>query len=153
MEDMAARLRQRDFGVARCRQDRWEDALPWLAGAFADGFPNGSEWAVAASYLGYCLARVERRREEGAKLCRHALKAAIFHSEIWANLARIHLLANQRGPAVAALDKGLGYDPDDTELGHLRRQLGKRRGPPIRFLARSHFLNRALGKLRHHIVR
>jgi hypothetical protein len=142
------RLRQRDMGVERCRKEQWADALPWLASAFEQGIPDGKGWPVAASYLGYCIAALQGRRDEGAKLCRHALKAEVFSSEIWHNLARIHLLQGDRRQAVEAVKKGLGYEPDDTALWRMRAELGTRRDPPLRFLSRSHPVNRVLGRVR-----
>jgi hypothetical protein len=142
------RLRQRDTGLERCRKEQWEDALPWLASAFEDGFPDGKGWPVAASYLGYCIARVQGRRDEGVKLCRHALRMEVFSSEIWRNLARIHLLEGDRRQAVEAVRRGLSYEPEDTGLWRISGTLGVRRPPPLRFLSRSHFLNRFLGKVR-----
>jgi hypothetical protein len=143
-----ARIRQRDLGVERCRKEQWAEALPWLASAFEKGIPDGKGWPVAASYLGYCIASENGRYEEGARLCRHALKAEIFSSEIWHNLARIHLLEGDRRQAVEAVRRGLGYEPDDTDLDLMRSELGQRRHPPLRFLSRSNPLNRVLGRLR-----
>lgn len=142
------RLRRRDMGVERCRREQWQEALPWLASAFEQGIPDGKGWPVAASYLGYCIARCQGRKAEGARLCRHALKQEVFSSEIWHNLARIHMLQGDRRQAVEAVARGLGYDPDDTQLGRMQKELGRRRAPPLRFLSRSHPLNRALGRLR-----
>ena len=148
MDVTESRLRQRDMGIERCRQEKYEDALPWLTGAFEDGIPEGREWAVAASYLGFCMARLKGKREDGIRLCRHALRAQVLESEIWLNLARVHLLGKDRKSAVEALEKGLSYAPEDRHLRRLRDSLGTRQAPPIRFLPRSHFLNRALGKMR-----
>jgi hypothetical protein len=142
------RLRQRDAGVERCRKERWSEALPLLAAAFEQGIPDGKGWPVAASYLGYCIATVQGRRDEGVKLCRHALRMEVFSSEIWHNLARIHLLQGDRRQAVEAVRRGLSYEPDDTGLGRISGTLGVRRAPPLRFLSRSHLLNRLFGRLR-----
>jgi tetratricopeptide (TPR) repeat protein len=143
-----ARVRQRDMGVERCRKGQWAEALPWLASAFEQGIPDGRGWPVAASYLGYCIAINQGRRDEGAKLCRHALRMEVFSSEIWHNLARIHLLQGDRRQAVEAVRRGLSYEPDDIDLGRISGQLGVRRDPPLRFLSRGNAINRLLGRLR-----
>jgi len=48
------------------------------------------------SYLGFGVARFDRRVREGLTLCEHAVKREFYQPENYLNLARTHLLAGNR---------------------------------------------------------
>jgi len=135
-------------GIDFCRQDDWERGLAIL-GHLAQAAEKSALSGLFYSYLGYGIARCERRVEEGKKLCQHAIRIEFYQPENYFNLARTQLLGNDRRGAVSAIFKGLKIDPNSLELLTLQRELGVRRGPVIPFLSRDNPLNRLLGRLRH----
>jgi hypothetical protein len=137
--------------IEQCRQGNWDQGLPYL-GLLADSEDRTSLPGLFYSYLGYGIALREQRREEGLKLCRHAIKIEFFQPENYLNLARIQLLGNDRRGAWKAVREGLKVDPKNEELLVLQKELGLRRPPVLSFLGRQHFLNRFLGGLRHRLT-
>jgi hypothetical protein len=100
------------------------------------------------SYLGFGIARFDRRYREGLRLCRHAVKRD-YQPENYLNLARTHMLVGDRKGAVRAVGAGLKVDPGYARLRELWRELGMRKRPVLGFLSRDHVINRILGKIRH----
>lgn len=139
-------------GLDLCRVGEWDRGLAIL-GYLAQSADRSSLPGLFYSYLGYGIARCEGRVEEGVKLCQHAIKIEFYQPENYVNLARAHILDKDRRGAVRAIEKGLKIDPHHADLLALRRDVGFRRLPVLAFLSRDHFLNRALGRLRHKIVR
>lgn len=136
-------------GIDSCRRGDWNEGLRELGrltegGQAPDGLPG-----VFYSYLGYGLALVDRKVREGIKLCRHSVKVGLFEPDNYLNLARTYLLARDRSGAVRAVRDGLRIDPHNAALRRLRKELGVRRPPVLRFLSRGNPLNQALGRLRH----
>ncbi len=128
--------------------------------------PGGTAWTCCArwpkpttgppsfpglfySYLGFGIARFDRRVREGVALCEHAVKREFYQPENYVNLARTYLLADDRRRASETVLAGLKIDPDDRGLGDLLEELGIRRRPVIPFLSRRNPLNHLLGRLRH----
>jgi tetratricopeptide (TPR) repeat protein len=105
--------------------------------------------SLVYSYLGLGIAQHRSEMKEGLRLCQHAIKLEFFQPENYFNLARVHLIAQQRKDAVAAVRRGLGIDPDHEGLKRLQVRLGIRRQQVLPFLARGHFLNQFLGRMRH----
>jgi tetratricopeptide (TPR) repeat protein len=137
--------------IEHCRQGHWELGLPYL-GLLADSENRSSLPGLFYSYLGYGIALREQRLDEGLKLCRHSIKIEFYQPENYFNLARTHLLANDRRGAIKALREGLKVDPNHSELLELQKDLGRRRPPVLSFLSRNHALNRLLGNLRHKLT-
>jgi Tfp pilus assembly protein PilF len=105
------------------------------------------------SYYGLGLALVQRRFERALELCRSASKEEFFNPEVYTNLARVHLAFGFRAEGIRYLRRALMLDPDhEPSLAELQR-LGVRLAPVLRFLPRSHLLNRWLGHLRRRIPR
>lgn len=102
------------------------------------------------SYYGLCLAH-HQDIKEGLEHCRAALKREFFHPDLYLNLGKVYLKANQKASAVHIFYKGLKLDDSHKGiLGELKR-LGIRMNPIFRFLPRGHFLNRILGQIHYRI--
>ena len=134
-------------GIECCRRDDWDRGLYYL-GRVAQAERSTALPGLFYSYLGYGIARCQRRMQEGLKLCRHSIKVQFYETENYLNLARTCLLANERNEAVQAVLDGLKVDPQSLELQALHRDLGIRRPPILSFLGRSNPLNLLLGRIR-----
>lgn len=134
-------------GIEACRRGDWQEGLRHLGRVSETRESNLP--GLFYSYLGYGIARVDRRIRDGVKLCKHGVKVGFHDPENHLNLARACLLANDRRGAVKALRDGLKIDPQNAEMRKLRRDLGLRSSPVIPFLDRSNPLNVFLGRLRH----
>ncbi len=106
--------------------------------------PNRARYV---SYYGYCLAAALGRTREGLELCARAASSDLFCPEIYLNLARVHLIAEDRRNAWKALVRGLSLDPGHKDIRAEMRKMGLRRRPVLKFLDRAHPLNRAVGKM------
>lgn len=136
-------------GIELCRRGDWPGGLELLA-QVADEKDAGAELPGRFySYLGYGIARYQRRIREGVALCEHAVKREFYQPENYLNLARTYLLANQRRKAIDAVIAGRQVDRRHRGLARLHRELGIRRRAVIPFLSRDHLLNRLLGRVRH----
>jgi hypothetical protein len=136
-------------GIDLCREGEWNDGL-FVLGKIAEAGRTGLP-GIYYSYLGYGVARCQRRTAEGLKLCRHAVKIQFYEPDNFLNLARTALLANERAEAVRAVRKGLKVDPNNLDMQALYREMGIRQLPVLPFLARSNPLNLLLGKIRSRI--
>jgi len=135
-------------GILLCRNGDWRRGMDLLRTVAADEGRHGKLPSQFYSYLGFGVARFERRYREGLRLCRHAVKKD-YQPENYLNLARTHMLVGDRKGAVRAVGAGLKIDPSYGRLRELWRELGVRKHPVLPFLSRDHVLNRFLGKLRH----
>lgn len=140
-------------GIELCRRGRWSEGLHRLGEVAATEGSTSELPSQYYAFLGYGLARFQRRVREGLQLCEHAVKQEFFQVDNYALLARTAMLANNRRRAVQAIEQGLAIDHQDQDLLKLRRDLGVRRRPVLRFLSRDHALNRILGRLRHVVLR
>jgi tetratricopeptide (TPR) repeat protein len=133
-------------GIALCREGEWDKGLFWLGRVAESG--ESSLPGLFYSYLGYGIARCQRRHDEGLKLCQHSIKIEFYEPDNYLNLARTCLLLHDRTGAVRAVRKGLKVDPEHLDLKALYRELGIRRPPVLPFLPRGQLLNRLLGRVR-----
>ena len=140
------------FGASLCREGRWEEGLAQLSQAAAMQKDTGKLPATYYSWVGYGLAVTKKSYEEGAKMCRYAIKQEFYNPEHYANLARVCVLAGKRRGAIKAVKKGLHIDADSTILQELETELGARKQPVLSFLHRSNPLNVMLGRLRHSLT-
>jgi hypothetical protein len=138
-------------GLDLCRGGEWDRGLAIL-GALGQSAEKSALPGLFYSYLGYGIARCERRVKEGVKLCEHSIKIEFYQPENYLNLARTQLLANDRRGAVGAIRRGLKIDPNHADLLELQREIGVRREPVLSFLSRDNPLNRFLGRLRHKVT-
>jgi hypothetical protein len=136
-------------GIDLCRAGDWRRGMELLRAVASDEERSGDLPGVFYSYLGFGIARFDRRFKEGVSLCEHAIKREFYNPENYLNLAQTYLLVGDRGGAVSAIRGGLKIDSNDRDLRDLQRDLGFRREPVLPFLNRDNVLNRILGKIRH----
>ncbi len=146
--DYAALLGFIDSGINHCRAGRWDKGVEYLRYVAAREPLGLDEAGLFLSYLGCAMARTKGREPEGLALCEQAVKVEFYQPENWANLAEVLLLCGRRGEAMNAIEQGLDLDSRYRRLRLLHRQLGARRRPVLRFLARSNPLNHLLGLVR-----
>jgi tetratricopeptide (TPR) repeat protein len=101
------------------------------------------------SYLGVVLARSERKWGEAERLCDSAVRMKRNQAQLYLNLADVYKTAGRREDAVEALQAGLKFARRDVRLNIAMNKLVPRRSPVLRFLGRTHPINRQLGILRH----
>ncbi len=109
--------------------------------------------AEIESYYGLCLARAERRFDEGTRLCENAVGRESFNAQLYCNLGRVYLLSGRRGDAYEALARGLSIEPNHGLIVATIARMGRRSSPVIKFLSRDHQINRVLGRWRHRLNR
>ena len=131
-----------------CRSGDWAAGLPRLS--FVAKYRHGDEPlpGVFYSYLGYGLAKRERKYQEGLDLCKIGVGLNEFDGEPWLYLAKTYMLFGRRKPAIGALDRGLQLDPEGRDLLKMRSEFGWRRPPVMSALPRGHTINRVAGGLR-----
>jgi len=138
-------------GVEACKRGQWKQGLAVL-GKIAEADRQGAELnGQFYSFLGYGIARYERRVKEGLALCQHSIKVQFYEPENYVNLAKVHLLARNRRKAVDALTRALKLNSSHPGARALAKEIGWRRPPVIPFLSRSNVLNQLLGKMRYQL--
>ena len=139
-------------GIELCRAGKWKAGMEIL-GKIAEADRQGTELSgLFYSYLGYGIARYEKRGKEGLALCQHAIKVQFYEPENYVLLARVYLLRHRRGKAIEALQKALKLNARHPEAIKLAREIGFRRRPVLPFLSRNNPINRTLGKMRHSLT-
>lgn len=139
-------------GIELCRAGKWRAGMEIL-GKIAEADRQGTELSgLFYSYLGYGIARYEKRGKEGLALCQHAIKVQFYEPENYVLLARVYLLRHRRGKAIEALQKALKLNARHPEAIKLAREIGFRRRPVIPFLSRSNPINKSLGRLRYSLT-
>lgn len=136
-------------GVACARREEFDRALELLTQAGELKPAQETLPGLFYSYLGYCLAKLRGRLDEGQRLCDHALKLQFYEADNHFNHARVLLLRGDRAAAVRALALGHKFEPHHPGIAALRGEIGVRRPRPIEALPREHILNRLLGQARH----
>ena len=99
------------------------------------------------SFYGVSLMETSSKRGEALELCRRAVREEFFNPDLFYNLSRVSLRAGHKAEAYRAAMTGLALDSKHPLLRRHVAEMGIRRRPALRFLSRSHFLNRALGKM------
>src|SRR5512141_2116199 len=118
-------------GLALCREGDWARGLAMLGEAAAERGTGRELPGVVYSFLGYGIARHQRRVRDGLKLCEHAVKIQYYEPDNHLNLARVQLMTSDRKAAVASIARGLKLDPNHRGLKELRIEIGVRRRPVI----------------------
>ncbi len=145
----AEALRQ---GILACRDEHWRAGLDCLTRVAQEIEHEGNLPSLFYSYLGVAMARCEGRRKEGLELCRWAVERGPGEAENYLNLARVCLLNGRRRAAWEAIERGLTLAPEYPRLRGLAAEVGIRRQPSVRFLARDNPLNVLIGQLRHAVA-
>jgi len=101
------------------------------------------------SYLGVCMAMVNRHSGTALALCEEALVAGCFDVLFYRNLGKVHLLRGSRHKAYAAFKNGLKADPGNRGILEELSSLGIRQTPFCSILPRGHVVNRFAGRMRH----
>jgi hypothetical protein len=82
-------------------------------------------------------------------LCREAVDAESYNPDLHLNLGRVLVAAGRRKEGWHALQRGLEVDEGHEGLRRAVAAMGTRQRPPVPFLARSHPVNKMLGKMAH----
>jgi tetratricopeptide (TPR) repeat protein len=127
--------------------------LSLAAEAFREGLRRSPDHPLILSYYGLCLARLETNYAEALRLCKRATQQDPYDPTLMVNLGKVYRLIGDRGAAYRSLRAAWALDrrhhPTMLELA----RMGMRRRPVITWLARDHFLNILLGKLRARMMR
>ena len=101
------------------------------------------------SYFGLGLGHAEGMWGEAERLCHRAVCRGRRQAQLYLNLAEVYVASGRRQAAADTLALGLHYMPHDARLRDEFSKLIVRRAQVLRFLPRTHPVNRALGRLRH----
>lgn len=101
------------------------------------------------SYFGLGLGHAEGMWGEAERLCHRAVCRGRRQAQLYLNLAEVYVSSGRRQAAADTLALGLHYMPYDARLRDEFSKLIIRRAQVLRFLPRTHPVNRALGRLRH----
>jgi hypothetical protein len=135
-------------GIALCREGSWRQGLDILRRVAAHDDRQGDLPGLFYSYLGFGIARFDRRVREGLQLCEHAVKREFYQPENYLNLARTELLPgggglrSRRSPRAGGSTRSTPGSPPSTT-----RSASAAAGPALPL--RRNLLNRLLGRLRH----
>lgn len=112
------------------------------------------------SYDGLLTATVEKRPDDGIKLCTEAVEGLensvpfgsdFFYPVFYLNLGKAYLAADRKKDAIDAFEKGLLNDRENHDLLWELRKLGTRKQVPFPFLERNNPINKYIGMLLHKI--
>ncbi len=148
-QDDGAVLRDCQRGLALLAEGCLEEGLAELERAYEAR--GGNPDCQSGYALG--LALVRGRFPEAVTLAEQAVRGDYENPELYLNLAKIHLASGSRAMAFQTLARGLRIAPDHEGLSAARAALGLRQRPWLRFLPRSHILNRSLGAVRARLAR
>jgi len=101
------------------------------------------------SYFGLGLGHAEGMWGEAERLCHRAVCRGRRQAQLYLNLAEVYVVSGRRQAAADTLALGLRYLPHDARLQGEFSKLTVRRSQVLRFLPRTHAVNRVLGRLRH----
>jgi len=134
---------------ARLHADREDEALALLRRALRIDPENPR----TLSLYGYALAKAHGDYREALRLCRIALRLAPGDAELKTNLGRVYRLRGNNGAAHRSFLDAWRNDKRNAGAASELARMGIRRPPILSFLARDHWCNRLLGRLRHQAVR
>ena len=136
-------------GLELLKNEYPEKAVAKLRSAFESDKRN----PYYISFLGLSIARAEQNWEQALDLCETAVQLNRKEIKFHLNLIEVYALAGWHEKALRKLDNASKLFGDDSRLKRFRSKIVQRRNPVLPFLGRSHFLNRALGKLRHRLLK
>jgi predicted Zn-dependent protease len=135
-------------GLARLRDGEAEAAVKLLRQAM-DRDPENPYYV---SYYGLSLAHAEGRWQEAEHFCHTAVCRSRRQAQLYLNLAEVYVNSGRPQGAADTLARGLRYLPSDARLQAAFGRLATRRPPILRFLPRTHVINRSFGQFRHRIL-
>jgi len=100
------------------------------------------------SYYGLSLAKAGLSRKVAIEACGTAVARQRNDPVLFLNLGRVYRLAGKTTLAMRAFEHGLELAPGNAILTKELRRLDRRGKPVIRFMDRSHPVNRFLGQMR-----
>lgn len=139
---LAEELRRGDEALDR--GDALEAHAAYQAAQRLDGNDPG-----VLSRLGLTLVLVAHDEYKGVAFCEEAVKRGGENPDALLRLARVYHATFQKERAFRAIRRGLALDPGHEGHLALLERMGVRRKPVLPFLARSNFINKLLGRLRH----
>lgn len=123
-----------------------------------EAYEEFAEDPFIMSYYGGLTAVVEKKIDDGIKLCLGALEkfdAAFFpqgersvYAALYLNLGRAYLAGGRKEQAIETFNNGLNLDKKNHELLWELQKLGIRKNPPIAFLSRGNPINKYIGLMR-----
>jgi hypothetical protein len=131
-------------GIDLAARGHYVAALPIFATVYQHVAPE--RYPQGLSSYGLCLSRVEHKNKLGVELCERAMLLQPSDTSHRANLVRLYAAANNRRKAIEVLERGLGRIRQDRKLLQVRSEIGYRRSPSLRFLPRTHPLNKAYSR-------
>ncbi len=141
-------LEEFKVGLARLRQGQRAEAMAHIRRALEVEPRN----PFYLSYAGLLAALNESRFGDAELLCRQAIELKWNHAQLYLNLADVYQQCGRKAEAIATLEKGLKSAGRDFRLRRALERMGVRRAPVLRWLDRTHPMNRALGRLRHRLA-
>ena len=136
-------------GVELLKNQYPEKALAKLRRAFESDKNN----PYYISFLGLSMARAEQKWGEATELCETAVRLNRKEIKFHLNLVEVLASSGQRDKALDRAHSASKLFGKDARIKRFLSKLQKRSAPVLPFLARTHFLNRELGKLRHRLSR
>lgn len=136
-------------GQELLRRGSFGDALPLLEATHA----LDPTHAVARSAYGLCVGLASRDFQRANELCDSAVKQEFFNPDLYLAIARLHLAFGFKSDGLRFLKRGRMIDPGHQGIARELRRLGSRQAPPLRFLPRTHVLNRVLGRAKAQLTR
>lgn len=100
------------------------------------------------SYFGLCMAYSDRGFDQAVRHCRQAVRVRPGDPVTWLNLGRVYRVQGHNQMAYDTLQKAWLVQKNHPGVAAELTRLGIRRPPFLRFLPRSHWLNRHLGRIR-----
>jgi predicted Zn-dependent protease len=126
-----------------------EEAFDHLSRAY---LTDPQSAAYRSSYA-LALALVRGQFRGAAELARAAVRQEFYNPDLYLNLSRIYLTVDMKSDAIRFLRRGLMVVPDHDRIRRMLVRLGVRRRPLLRFLPRSHVVNRILGRVQSRVLR
>lgn len=128
-------------GLKKLSKKNLEEALK----LFDKAHKSDKENPVYMSYYGMASALKWNEIGLGIELCTKAVKKGYYMPELYVNLSKVYVAANNKKGALTVIKKGMAFDPDNKDLNNMLIELGYRKRPVIPFLKRSNFINKSLG--------
>lgn len=136
------------------QRKNYKAALKLLTAAL-EQYPNEP---FVLSYYGCLDTILNKNYTYGIDTCSKAIEIVkeripfgreFFYPILYLNLGRAYLAAGNKKEAIEAFYGGLAFDYENKDLLREIKKLGMRRKPVVRFLPRSHRINKYIGMILH----